>query len=289
VDRGFDAYIRRVGTMHVIPVQAKARRTLRADGGFVGNIRVASLRDDPSGYLILAYLQPPDLHLYRHVWVIPIPYFLEHCPRSGAFFNFESHLDGSRRSQWNECLFELANLGSAWLFRQPGWSSPASLAQAAAEGGRTTSALGGYGELWIAAQLELTGGSHIAVARERVDVDIVDLIVHNLSLHRFTGLQVKTSVIDSRGIVQFHLPQSTFFADNGLLIALIPCTKAGSVHQTCLLIPSAAVPSLTTVNVHKGRLEYHGSVHMDPVSAKYAEFARRSADFGKAILEYRLA
>jgi hypothetical protein len=248
---------------------------------------VASLRDDPSGYLILAYLQPPNLRLYRHVWVIPIPYFVEHCPRSGTFFNFESHLDGSRRSPWNEWLVELDNLGSDWLFRQPGWSIPPAFTLAEAE--RESSALGGYGELWIAAQLELVGGSRIAVARERVDVDVVDLIVHHLGLHTFTGLQVKTSVVDSKGVVQFHLPESSFFADNNLLIAVVPCTRAGSVGETCLLIPSGAIPSLTSVNEHKGRLEYHGSVHVNPVSAKYASFARASVDFAKAILTYRTA
>jgi hypothetical protein len=289
VDRGFDAYIRRVGTMHTIPVQAKARRTLRADGGFVGTIRVASLRDDPSGYLILAYLQPPDLHLYRHVWVIPMPYFLEHCPRSGNFFSFESHLDGSNRSPWNNHLVELGNLGSDWLFRRPGWSTPLGFTLAQAEVGRETSALGGYGELWLAAQLELAGGNRISVARERVDVDVVDLIVHDLRMHTFTGLQVKTSVIDNQGVVQFHLPQSTFFSDDRLLIAVIPCTRAGSVHETCLLIPSAAVPSLTTVTEHKGRPEYHGNIHVSPVSARYAPFARPSPDLAKAILKHRLA
>jgi len=262
VDRGFDSYVRRVRTMKVIPIQAKARRTLRADGGFVANIRVASVRDEPSGYLILAYLQPPELHLYRHIWVIPIPYFLEHCPRSGDFLMFESHLDGSRRSPWNEFLLELSNLGAEWLFRQPGWTSPPALTQADAAAAAAGSALGGFGELWVAAQLEMAGGNRIAVARERVDVDVVDLIVHDLRLHAFTGLQVKTSVIDSQGVVQFHLPQSTFFIDDHLLIAVVPCTRAGSVAERCLLIPSAAIPSLTSVTEHKRRLEYLSLIHI---------------------------
>lgn len=198
VDRGFDSYIRRVGTMQIIPVQAKARRTLRADGGFVATIRSASVRDEPSGYLILGYLPPPELHLYRHIWVIPTHYFLEHCPRSGDFLLFESHLDGSRRSPWNKFLLELSNLGAEWLFRQPGWTSSPGLRQADTAAEAAGSALGGFGELWVAAQLEIAGGSRIAVARERIDVDVVDLIVHDLRRHAFTGLQVKTSVIDSR-------------------------------------------------------------------------------------------
>lgn len=120
-------------------------------------------------------------------------------------------------------------------------------------------------------------------------MDVVDLIVHDLRRQAFTGLQVKTSLIDSHGGVQFHLPQSTFFAHERLVIAVVPCTRAGSVADTCLLIPSAAIPSLTSVTEHKGRLEYHGNFRLNPLSARYAQFAHPSSDSGKAILSYRVA
>ena len=288
VDQGFDGYIRRVGTLQVAPYQLKARRTLSAAGTYVAYIPVRAIRADPHGYLVLAYLQPPTLSLYRRLYVIPVPYFIAHCPRdhaterSPAQFVFRGHLDGERTDQWKPFLYDLSDLGRRWLDQLPG-ALPIDHPPLAVPP-MAKPALGTYGELWLAAELERVGQDRFVVARERVDVDTVDLLLHELRTHRFAGLQVKTATIES-GRVEFGLSQDTFFVDPSLVLVVLPCEQDGRLARSSFIIPSGAVPGLTSHTSYRGRPRYTGKIRVNPIAEQFRQYAVPTERVGSAILQ----
>lgn len=297
VDQGFDGYARRVRTLSVAPYQLKARRTLTPDGSYVAYLPLRAIRPDPHGSLVLAYLTPPDLRLYRRLYVIPIPYFIEHCPqdkatsRSPAQYVFRGHLDGRRWDLWDQFLTEVTDLGKQWLdpvlaeipppyptHRGEGGPGPLAVPPVAKP------AFGGYGELWVAADLQRVGKERIVVARERVDIDAVDLLLHELTTHRFAGVQVKTATVES-GRVQFDLSQDTFFVDPSLVLVVLPCSEDGRPRNTSFVFPSAAVPEMTSHGSYRGRPRYQGKIRVDRIAEKFRPYAVPTVGLGTAILQ----
>jgi hypothetical protein len=288
VDQGFDGYVRRVGTLQVAPYQLKARRTLSAAGTYVAYLPVRAIREDPHGHLVLAYMPPPALSLYRRLYVIPVPYFIAHCPRdqatarSAAQYVFRGHLDGKRPDQWEPFLNGLSDFGRRWLDLLPGRSPmdrpPLTVRPAAKP------ALGTYGELWLAAELERLGQERFVVARERVDVDTVDLLLHELRTHRFAGLQVKTATIES-GRVEFGLSQDTFFVDPSLVLVVLPCSQDRRLGNTSFILPSVVVPGLTSHTSYRGRPRYTGKIRVTQIAERFRQYAVPTERLGAAILK----
>lgn len=290
VDQGFDGYIRGIGTLRVVPYQLKARRTLTTNGSFVAYLPLRAVRPDPHGLLVLAFLPPPELRLYRRLYVIPAQYFIEHCPRdkatgrSPAQYVFRGHLDGRRPDRWGQFLTEVSDLARRWLDPLLGSKGQRDLAVAPV----AKPALGGYGELWLAAELQRLGQEGIVVARERVDIDPVDLLLHELRTHRFAGLQVKSATIKS-GRVQFGVSQETFFIDRSLLFVVLPCSQDGRLASTSFVLPSAAVPELTSRETYRGRLRFQGKIRVDRIAEKFQPYAVPTDELGSTILQKAFA
>jgi hypothetical protein len=288
VDQGFDGYVRRVRTMHVAPYQLKARRTLSAAGTYVAYLPVRAIREDPHGYLVLAYMPPPALSLYRRLYVIPVSHFVAHCPRdqatgrSLAQYVFRGHLDGDRPDPWTPFVSDLSDVGNRWLDLLPG--SPPIDRQPLAVPPAAKPALGAYGELWLAAELERLGQERFVVARERVDVDTVDLLLHELRTHRFAGVQVKTATIES-GRVEFGLSQDTFFVDPSLVLIVLPCSEGGRVGSTSFILPSIDVPGLTSHTSYRGRPRYTGKIRVNQIAERFRQYAVPTERLGSAILK----
>lgn len=289
-DQGFDGYIRRVGSLDVAPYQLKARRTLTSSGSYVAYLPVRAIRNDPHAYLVLAFLTPPDFRIHHRLWIIPVPYFLRHCPRdkatgrSPAQYVFRGHLNG-RQDPWSPFLTDLSELGARWLHQLFG--SPAVSRLPLSVSSPAKPAFGTYGELWLAAELERLGTDRIVVARERVDVDTVDLLLHGLRNHRFTGLQVKTATIES-GRVQFNLSQDTFFVDERLFLIVLPCHRDGSLGRICFMLPSEVVPAVTSHTSYRGRPRYQGKIRVDQIQEQVAPHAVATEKLGSAILRTAL-
>jgi hypothetical protein len=287
VDQGFDGYARRLRTLSVAPYQLKARRTLSHDGRYIAYPRAHSIRDDPKGYVIFAYLPGPHLRAHRKLWIIPSPYFIQHCPRvttaDGSIdqYVFQSPLEGGR-SQWNRFYFDLDDLRTAWLDRIPGWKPlptlPLGVTPAA------SSAFGGYGELWVSAQLELVGKNRLVVARERVDVDAVDLLLHDLKTYGVAGLQVKTATINADLGVQLNVSKDTFFEDDQLFVVVLPAHRDGQLHETSFLVPSTLIPRLTSAIQDGTHVRYQTNFRVEPPSEKFRRFAVPTAKLGDAII-----
>jgi hypothetical protein len=290
VDLGFDLYLRRIRTLRAHPVQVKARSFLEPDGEFQASIM--SLRTDLNGYVLLPYLPPPRWQLQTRLWAIPIPKFLNLArPHNGGYL-FSGYLDGRfPQSAANRFLIDLDKLRHQWLDRIPGWKDPvpASLLGVHSESEEVprpaSRAFGKYGELWLASQLMCAGLQNVVIAQDRLRVDCVDLLLHDLQSSAIGGLAIHTSSINARGIVQFRIRRETFFTDPRLLVVVIPCGADGELHDIAFVIPAADVPEITTASSDRGDPGYQGSFRLEPLANKMRPFAVPTDKLGVTILE----
>ncbi len=289
VDLGFDLYLRRIRTLRAHPVQVKARSFLE-DEEFRASI--ASLCPDPNGYIVLPYVPPPDWQLHPRLWAIPIPEFLKLAQPHGSGYLFSGYLDGRfAQSASNQFLIEVHQLRHQWLERIPGWKDPVPAPQLwvpseTEEVPRPASrAFGKYGELWLASQLMRAGLQNVVIAQDRLRVDCVDLLLHDLRSYAIGGLAIHTSSVNARGIVQFRIRRDTFFIDQQLLVVIIPCRNDGELHDTAFVIPAADIPAITTASSDRGDPGYQGSFRLDPLAEKMRPFAVPTENVGATTLE----
>jgi hypothetical protein len=290
VDLGFDLYLRRIRTLRVHPVQVKARSFLEPGGEFQASI--TSLHPDPNGYILLPHVPPPDWQLHPRLWAIPIPEFLKLAQPHGGGYIFSGYLDGRfPQSATNPFLIDVDHLRRQWLERIPGWKDPVPAPQLgmppqSEEVPRPASrAFGKYGELWLASQLILAGLQNVVIAQDRLRVDCVDLLLHDLQSYAIGGLAIHTSSLNARGIVQFRIRRDTFFVDPQLLVVVIPCRNDGGLHDTAFVIPAADIPTITTASSDRGDPGYQGSFRLDPLAEKMRPFAVPTEKVGATTLE----
>ena len=275
--------------MRVHPVQVKARSFLEPDGEFQAS--VGSLHADPNGYVLLPYVPPPEWQVQPRLWAIPIPEFLKLAQPHGDGYLFSGYLDARFPQSANQFLVDADQLHRQWLDRIPGWKDPVRAPRLGRSPGMqevprpASRAFGKYGELWLASQVMRAGLQNVVVAQDRLRVDCVDLLVHDLRSYVIGGLVVHTSSINARGVVQFRIRQDTFFIDPHLCVVVIPCMNDGALHHTAFLIPAADIPSVTTVSSDRGDPGYQGSFRLDPLAEKMRPFAVPMEKVGITVLE----
>jgi len=290
LDLGFDLYPRRIRTLRAHPVQVKARSFLQPDGEF--QVSIGSLHPDPNGYVLLPYVPPPDWQLQPRLWAIPIPEFLKLAQPHGDGYLFSGYLDGRFPQAANRFLVDADQLHRQWLERIPGWKDPVRAPRLQPRSGiqevprPASRAFGKYGELWLASQVMRSGLQNVVVAQDRLRVDCVDLLLHDLRSYGIGGLVVHTSSVNARGVVQFRIRQETFFVDRQLLVVVIPCLSDGALHETAFLIPAADVPAITTVSSDRGDPGYQGSFRLVPLAEKMRPFAVPTQILGDRVLAH---
>jgi hypothetical protein len=290
LDLGFDFYPRRIRTLRAHPVQVKARSFLGADGEFQAS--VASLHADPNGCVLLPYVPPPDWQVQPRLWAIPIPEFVKLAQPHGGGYLFSGYLDGRfARSAMDKFLVEVDHLHRQWLDRIPGWKDPVLAPRLRPSSDMqdvprpATRAFGKYGELWVASQLMRAGLQNVVVAQDRLRVDCLDLLLHDLESYAIGGLAIHTSSVNVRGVVQFRIRRDTFFIDPHLSVVVIPCMGDGTLHKVGFLIPAADIPAITTASSDRGDPGYQGSFRLDPLAEKMRPFAVPMAKLGPTVLE----
>ncbi|TMD85157.1 MAG: hypothetical protein E6I78_09105 [Chloroflexi bacterium] len=290
LDLGFDLYLRRIKTLRVHPVQVKARSFLERDGEYQAS--VGSLHPDPNGYVLLPYIPPPDWQLHPRLWVIPIPEFLKLAKPHGDGYLFSGYLDARFvSSATNQFLIDTDDLHRQWLDRIPGWKRPVHGPRLATHSSTeevprpASRAFGKYGELWLSSQLMRAGLQNVALAQDRLRVDCVDLLLHDLRSLAIGGLVIHTSSLNARGIVQFRIRHDTFFIDPNLFVIILPCLDDGTLHDTAFVIPAADIPSVTTASSDRGDPGYQGSFRLDPLAEKMRPYAVPMKDLGVAVLD----
>lgn len=290
VDLGFDLYLRRIRTLRVHPLQVKARGFLERDGEFQASIM--SLHADSKGYVLLPYVPPPGWQLHSHLWIIPIPEFLKLAKPHGTGYLFSGYFDRSfPESASDQFLVEVDHLRRQWLERIPGWKDPVVAPQLgvtpqAEEVARPASrAFGKYGELWLASQLMRVGLQNVVIAQDRLRVDCVDLLLHDVQSYAIGGLAIHTSSVNARGIAQFRIRRDTFFVDPQLLVVILPCTNDGNLHDAAFVIPAAEIPAITTASSDRGDPGYQGSFRLEPLAEKMRPFVVRTEQLGATVLD----
>jgi hypothetical protein len=289
LDLGFDLYLRRIRTLRVHPLQVKARSFLEPDGEFQAGVE--SLHVDPNGYVVLPYVPPPDWQLHARMWAIPIPDFLKVAEPHGDGYLFSGYLDGRfARSAANQFLVDTNQLGKQWLERIPGWKQPVRAPRLAVDPNvevprPASRAFGKYGDLWLASQLMRAGLQNVVLAQDRLRVDCVDLVLHDLGSYAIGGLVIHTGSVNARGIVQFRIRHDTFFIDPRLSVVVLACSDDGAILDTAFVIPSEDIRAVTTVSSDRGDSGYQGSFRVEPLAEKMRPFAVPTEKLGATVLE----
>ncbi|HEY9288266.1 MAG TPA: hypothetical protein VIT43_09620 [Candidatus Dormibacteraeota bacterium] len=289
LDLGFDLYLRRLRTLRVHPVQVKARSFLDGDGQF--QVGVASLHLDPNGYVVLPFVPPPDWQLATAFWAIPIPDFVQLArPHEGGYV-FSGYLDGRLDSPANSYLVPVDRILTRWLHRIPGWTAPvhrteSGLVAPSQEVSKAAArAFGKFGELWLASQLMRVGLENVVLAQDRLRVDCVDLLLHDLRSFATRGLAVHIGTVNARRVIEFRIRADTFFVDQRLDVVCIPCQADGDLAETSLVIPSADIKEpIATPSSDKGVGGYQISFRLDPLATKMRPYAVPTDQLARAIM-----
>jgi hypothetical protein len=289
VDLGFDFYLRRIRTLRVHPVQVKARSFLDADRLFEAS--VSSLYPDPDGFVVLPLVPPPGWQLASPLWVIPIPEFLRLAkPHEGGFL-FSAHLDPQAGEPATRFLVDVDKLQTHWFSRIPAWKDPVPEPPVAFPhlpdkvSRRAARPFGKAGELWLASQLIRAGLDQLSIAQDRLRLDCVDMLLHDLVSFAVIGLGVHSSTITPRGTVEFRNRYHTFFVNERLFVVLLVYDRQGSQQDICFVFPSADIPKLKRLSVDHGDPGYGFNFRFDPLAPPMRPYAVATTDLAGAILE----
>lgn len=284
VDRGIDLYLRRLRSLLTIPVQVKAFQHLSPDGNGNLDIPVSDIADDPNGYFVIVHLPAPHDQLYRRLFVIPFREFRQRCPRAVIHgrdcFSFNGNFAGVSSDLWNAYLLDIDRLPQ-WLVTIPGWTTPIPPVphpprpRPIVEGDALYQWRGDVGRLWATTELERAGGGSVVLAEDRVRLDTVTLLIHDLSSRHVAGLHIRTGKITTGRTVHFEVLRPPFFIDERLYVLLVLLQHYDRVHDFCLLIPSEAVPNLG----------YSETITLDPLTRRFGPYRVPSEEVGLAFLK----
>jgi hypothetical protein len=284
IDRGVDLYLRRLRSLLTTPFQIKAFQHVSPDGNGRFDLPVTELPADPGAILAIVHVPPPYDQLYRRVFLIPVPLFRERCPR-GRFqdrdcFSFTGNFSGVVTDLWSDCLFDIDQLPD-WLASQAGWSVPIPPVPHPAhphplvQGDSLTTWRGDIGRLWMATELERAGGGSIVIAEDRVRLDTVTFLLHDLSSRRMAGLHIRTGKVTPDRRIHFEVSRPPFFIDERLYVLLALLRPDDRAHDFCLLIPSDELPGLG----------YSSTVTLDPLTKRFEPYRVPSDEVAQVFLK----
>src|SRR5438874_1218675 len=168
-----------------------------------------------------------------------------------------------------------------WLASAPGWATPVPPVphpprpHDVSEGDGLTQWRGDIGRLWTATELERAGAASIVLAQDRVRLDTVTLLIHDLSSRHIAGLHIRTGKITPGRTVHFEVPRPPFFIDQRLYVLLVLLQRDDRVHDFCLLIPSDALPGLG----------YSETITLDPLTKRFVQYRVPSDEVGSVFLK----
>lgn len=284
VDRGTDLYLRRLRTLLAFPIQVKAFGQLSPDGSASLDLLPDDIKDDPNGYLALVHAPAPHDQLYRRIYLIPQHVFRQRCPRGMSRGSekllLAANFSGTATDLWSDYVLDIDRLPD-WLASLPAWGKPVPPVPHPV---RTKSAMrivdpshwiGNLGRLWVAGELERAGAGSIVLAEDRVRLDTVSLLIHDLRSGQFAGVHVRTGRITPSRTVHFEVMRPTFFIDKRLYVLLVLLGRDARLHDFCLLIPSEALPGVG----------YSETITLDPLTKRFAEYRVASEQVGSVFLK----
>jgi hypothetical protein len=131
------------------------------------------------------------------------------------------------------------------------------------------------GSFWASAELERSGMGRIMIIEDRVRMDPVTLIVHDTHTQRFAGVHLRTAIFDKTRRIHFEVKKHHFFIDGQLWVALVLLRPDLKVHDYCLLIPWADIPSLG----------FSETLTLDPSTKRFPKYRVPSEEFGPLLMQ----
>jgi hypothetical protein len=284
VDRGIDLYFRRLRSLLVLLIQVKAFRLLSADGVGTLLLPVSEVTAASNGYLALVHLPAPYDQLYRWIFLIPFAELVRRYPRttSHGLESFAITADFARLAgnEWSDFAVDLDDLPH-WLEAIPGWSDPVAKMSETSPDVLDSQRPGeseweaAVGHLWVADELERAGRMSVVVAEDRVRLDTLTLLIHDLEKGRFAGLHVRTQRVSSQRTLHFEVVRPTFFVDERLFVLLLLLRDDARPADYCLLMPSEAI----------AQLGYSETITVDPLTKKFEPYRVPTSDVAVAFLK----
>jgi hypothetical protein len=218
-------------------------------------------------------------------------------------------MDEARSGRWKEFLFLTDRLQADWLERLPGWNDnlparpqPYPAARTATvpqwhEAGapvidgllmdRHSSRLHKRrAELFVAGQVQSAGAHRLVVARDRVRLDAVSLLLHSLDTFQIAALSIQTAFVGPDGIARLQINQKRLFVDPKLWLVVMICLPDGNFQETCYLIPSATTPSLMSWSSNPdGAIVFVDEIPLAEISQRYQPFLVPIERLGKTVID----
>jgi hypothetical protein len=281
-DMGIDGVVHRLADGAYLPVQAKGRTSLTAQGQVHITVTAASLIDESA--LVVATLVDGE-QLGRLVLVVDEGTF-----RSLAVHNvvdgteyltaaFQLHEGG--RSRWAPYLVARERLAERFGVAALGEALPDEWLALPVDRGH----VGFLGE--TEAIRRLAEVAALNLFRPFPDLETVELLARHVSSHRFLGLQLKTVGWDSGHLEsKVHVRRSSFRPAPSTFICVLGWNReTRRFEDDCLLIPSEDLTSVARVE------DVWIVLEVEPGSAKHRRLDRYRVSLPSlgAVVESRLA
>ena len=168
---------------------------------------------------------------------------------------------------------------SAWVAALPGWATRVPAPHPLADPGETLARAENYdiaaiGSLWAASELERVALKRIMIVEDRVRLDPVTFLGHDLHNQRFAGLHLRTSIFNKTRRIHFDVKRHHYFTDPDLWVVLILLRPDHRVHDYVLLIPSSDIADLG----------YSETVRLDPLTKRFRKYQIPANDFGSVFM-----
>ena len=287
VDRGVDLYLRRLRSLLTVPIQVKGFTHVSPDATVSEDLLVSDVHDAPNGYLAFVHAPLPYDQLYRQLFLIPIAIFRERCPVVTAAgkkaYRFVANVDGESQDGWSEFRLDIDRLPE-WLAAIPGWMDPVppapasnddSLLELGAASSHDNLSEAHIGRLWAMAEIERAGYDRLVIAEDRVRLDTVTLLLHDMASGKIGGLHIRTATYPTDRRIHFDVKRRGFFIDPRLYVLLVLLDRHHRPGDFCLLIPSEAIPALG----------YSETLTLDPLTKRFKPYQVAAAECGSALLK----
>jgi|GEM_PF-3880894 len=287
VDRGVDLYLRRLRSLLTVPIQVKGFTHVSPDAMVSEDLLVSDVHDAPDGYLAFVHAPLPYDQLYRRLFLIPIKTFRERCPVVTAAgkraYRFVANVDGESRDSWTEFRLDIDRLPE-WLAAIPGWMHPVppapaadddTLLELAAATSHDNLSEAHIGRLWAMAEIERAGFDRLVIAEDRVRLDTLTLLLHDLKSGQIGGLHIRTATYPADRRIHFDVKRRGFFTDPRLYVLLVLLDRQHRPGDFCLLIPSEAIPDLG----------YSETLTLDPLTKRFKPYQLPAENFAAALLQ----
>ena len=267
--------------MVTFPIQVKASVLVGPDGASTHYVPQHDLAALSNGYVGFVHIPEPYDQLYERLFLVPDVEFRKRAQlvryHGVPCYRFEARFAGAVDDDWAPFVVSIDQL-AGWVSALPGWTKTLPLPPLRSQRTPTRAEyhdIAALGSLWVQAELERVALGRIMLVEDRVRLDPVTFLVHDLETQRFAGLHLRTATFTKTRRIHFDVKQEHFFTDPDLWIVLVLLRPDHRAHDFVLLIPSADIP----------RLGFSETMTLDPLTKRFRKYVIPTPEFGGAFME----